>query len=80
MHELYRLDKTATGTTYTMIGKATTVSGALGLAVRAGTGRYQVWNADGHKCASVKIDLPVTAETEPLRIAAVNRIADLLAG
>lgn len=80
MYELYKLDKTATGTTFTIVAKASTVSGALGLAPRAGSGRYQVWDGNGHKCASLKIDLPANAVAEPMHYAAVNRVADLLAG
>lgn len=81
MYELYKLDKTQAGTTFTMVGKTATVSSALAMAPRAGSGRYQVWDANGHKCAALKVDLPVDAVTEPVyHTIAVNRISDLLAG
>lgn len=81
MYELYKLNKVTTGTTFVMVAKAATVSSALALAPRAGSGRYQVWDGNGHKCAAVKIDLPADAVVEPVyRTVAVNRIGDLLAG
>lgn len=81
MYDLYKLSKTATGTTFTMIARAGSVSSALALAPRAGSGRYQVWDDNGHKCAAVKLDLPVDAIAEPAyRTVAVNRVGDLLAG
>lgn len=80
MYDLYKLNKTATGTTFNMIARSGSVASALALAPRGGSGRYQVWDQDGHKCASVKIDLPANAVAEPLHYVAVNRVADLLAG
>lgn len=81
MYDLYKLEKTATGTTFTMVAKSSTVSGALALAPRAGSGRYQIWDKDGNKCAAVKIDLPTNAVVEPMHhVIAVNRISGLMAG
>ena len=81
MYDLYKLEKTANGTTFTMIARAGSVSSALALAPRGGSGRYHVWDDQGNKCATVKITLPENAVAEPLHyIVHANRISGLMAG